>query len=139
MVTDPEATRRTITWLLVDLGGEEALAERVAGTAAFLAGELAHHGCDVGGVIAGDEVMRVPVHRGSSAANCILDTLAAVRTTQSSQLERLVQWSQPARTRGVLVLITGRHDYDAILSPLRGMCSYLHVVRVELEQAEVEA
>jgi uncharacterized protein (DUF58 family) len=86
IVADPEPQARRVVWLVVDLGGDDELAERTAGIARYLSSLLFASGLRVGAIVAGDETVVISPRAGSESA--VLDALAGVASSEESRLRQ---------------------------------------------------
>lgn len=106
MVSDPETHRPLTVWLLVDLG-DETQAERSAGIAAYLAGEVLDSGLRLGAIVAGRGMVSLRPNRGNQQKLAILDALATADASRQPQLGRLVRLATRLDNAGQLVIVSG--------------------------------
>lgn len=120
MVADPDTEKPAAIWLLVDLGGDEEVAERAAGIAAFLVNQLTRLRQPVGAVVAGEALEIVAPARDPSVAPDILHAMARTSTHQEQQLPSLIHAAQRYCTEAsVCLLISSSPDAASLAKHLR--------------------
>lgn len=128
VVTDEESRRRRTTWLAVDLGGGEEIADRTAGIAAYVAERLWEHGEEIGALIAGNSLEIVPPKRTRDQESRVLEPLAAVGASRQSRLDLLLRSLARCEQRDAVVVISPARYAEADMRRLRRLAPTVRVV-----------